>query len=110
MAQPVNLEGQLRSIPAAAALPAHAFNALAKIVYDELEHRVGTALSAGLTDAQLIEFETLIDYEAAHPELHPNGPAAAWLNAHAPHYAHTVRDILNQLLTETAQKLTPAKH
>jgi hypothetical protein len=48
-------------------------------IYEELELRVGTRLSDGLTEAQLEEFEKIIDRDQATVE--------AWLAAHVPQYA-----------------------
>lgn len=47
-------------------------------IYDELELRVGTRLSEGMTDAQLEEFESIIDRK---DEI-----IAAWLTEHVPDY------------------------
>lgn len=105
MPQKTDLSGKLRDIPAAAALPDPDFNTLVDTVYTELEYRVGQALSTGLTDTQLREFENLIDYEAAHPGLGQNGPVAAWLMTNRPHYPATVRTALDQILAETAAAL-----
>lgn len=43
-----------------------------------LEERVGTKLSDGLSDAQLMEFESIIDKQP--------GAVDAWLAAHVPNY------------------------
>ncbi len=47
-------------------------------IYNELELRVGTRLSEGLTDEQLDEFEAIIDHkdEVINP----------WMESHAPDY------------------------
>jgi len=42
-------------------MPADQKKAFLDHIYDELELRVGTKLSDGLTDAQLSEFERIID-------------------------------------------------
>jgi len=47
-------------------------------IYSELELRVGTRLSDGLSDAQLEEFEKIIDRDQEKVQ--------AWLAAHAPNY------------------------
>lgn len=47
-------------------------------IYSELELRVGTRLSDGLSDAQLEEFEQIIDRK--------EDKIQAWLAAHAPNY------------------------
>ena len=48
-------------------------------IYSELELRVGTRLSDGLSDAQLEEFEEIIDRKEDRIQ--------AWLQGHAPGYA-----------------------
>ena len=48
-------------------------------IYSELELRVGTKLSDGLSDAQLEEFEQIIDRNQEK--------IMAWLSQHAPNYA-----------------------
>lgn len=47
-------------------------------IYDELELRVGTKLSDGMTDAQLGEFESIIDRK--------DDVIAPWLEKYAPNY------------------------
>src|ERR1035437_3102950 len=47
-------------------------------IYNELELRVGTKLSEGMTDEQLEEFESIIDRK--------EDVITAWLNQHAPDY------------------------
>lgn len=47
-------------------------------IYDELELRVGTKLSDGMNDAQLEEFEAIID--------HKDDIVTAWLAKYAPNY------------------------
>lgn len=48
-------------------------------VYDQLEYRVGMSLSEGMSDAQLEEFEAIIDKK---PET-----VSAWVSQYAPTYA-----------------------
>lgn len=48
-------------------------------IYSELELRVGTKLSEGLSDDQMAEFESFIDRNAETVE--------AWFSAHLPNYA-----------------------
>jgi hypothetical protein len=48
-------------------------------VYDQLEYRVGISLSEGMSDAQLEEFEAIIDKK---PEA-----VQAWVAQYAPGYA-----------------------
>jgi len=47
-------------------------------IYDELELRVGTRLSEGMSDAQLEEFESIIDRK--------DDVVTAWLAQYAPNY------------------------
>jgi len=46
--------------------------------YDQLEYKVGIRLSEGMTDAQLEEFESIIDRK--------DDVISAWLNQYAPNY------------------------
>ena len=48
-------------------------------IYNQLEFRVGTQLSAGLSDAQLAEFESFVDRNSER--VH------AWVSTYAPAYA-----------------------
>jgi hypothetical protein len=59
-------------------LPEEQKKAFLQHIYDELELRVGTKLSDGMTDAQLEEFESIIDRK--------NDIVTAWLAQHAPDY------------------------
>ena len=47
-------------------------------IYDELELRVGTKLSEGMSDEQLTEFEAIID--------HKDDVVSSWLAKYAPAY------------------------
>ena len=47
-------------------------------VYEQLEHRVGVSLSDGMTDAQLEEFEAIIDRKADVID--------GWIMQHAPQF------------------------
>ncbi|MFT3660688.1 MAG: DUF5663 domain-containing protein [Gordonia sp. (in: high G+C Gram-positive bacteria)] len=61
-----------------AELPADQHREFLQSVYETLEREVGAVLSAGLSDAELWEFEKIIDRD---PEQ-----VATWLAAHAPEY------------------------
>lgn len=61
-------------------LPAEQKQAFLQHIYEELELRVGTKLSDGLSDAQLEEFEAIIDRK--------DDAIVVWLNQHVPNY-HT---------------------
>lgn len=60
------------------ALPEEQKQAFLQHIYEELELRVGTKLSDGMSDAQLDEFEGIIDRK--------EGAVEAWLAANAPNY------------------------
>lgn len=66
---------------------------------EELEVRVGHAVSLGLTDQQLRDFE----------ELDDGGQAAAWLKINVPNFREIVQTVVqgfkNELISERAQIL-----
>lgn len=59
-------------------LPEEERKAFLQHIYNELELRVGTKLSEGLSDTQLEEFEAIIDKK--------EGVISDWLQQHAPNY------------------------
>lgn len=59
-------------------LPEEQRQAFLQHIYEELELRVGTQLSDGMSDDQLEEFEAIIDKDES--------VIANWLAAHAPDY------------------------
>lgn len=61
-------------------------------IYDELELRVGTKLSEGMSDAQLEEFEAIIDRK--------DDIIAAWLSKYAPDYHNDASFIQLQKSTQ----------
>lgn len=61
-------------------MPAEQKDAFLRHIYDELELRVGTRLSEGLTEEQLSEFEKIIDRE--------QGVIQEWVRKHAPDYVN----------------------
>lgn len=60
-------------------------------IYDELELRVGTKLSSGMTDEQLREFEAIIDRK--------DDVIQTWLSSNVPDYTNDV--IFQQLQSST---------
>ena len=60
-------------------MPADQKQAFLQHIYSELELRVGTKLSEGLSDEQMAEFEAFIDRSAEEVD--------AWFTAHLPNYA-----------------------
>lgn len=61
-------------------LPEEQKQAFLQHIYEELELRVGTRLSDGLSDTQLAEFEKIIDRDQATIE--------GWIAAHVPDYTN----------------------
>lgn len=59
-------------------LPEEQKKAFLQHIYDELELRVGTKLSDGMSDSQLEEFESIIDRK--------DEVVTAWLAQHVPEY------------------------
>jgi hypothetical protein len=59
-------------------LPVEEKKAFLQHIYDELELRVGTKLSEGMTDEQLEQFEAIID--------HKDDIVIAWLGRFVPEY------------------------
>ena len=76
-------------------LPAEEANVVLSHVYETLELRVGIALARRMTNAQLNEFERLID--AADEE-----GALKWLEAEFPDYRDVVGDQLEIVTAELA--------
>lgn len=62
-------------------------------LYEELELRVGTRLSEGMSDDQLGEFEKLID-------SNDEAGALKWLEANRPDYKQVVAEELEKLRKE----------
>lgn len=61
-------------------MPAEQKDAFLKHIYDELELRVGTKLSEGLSEEQLSEFEKIIDRDQATIQ--------EWIRQHSPDYVN----------------------
>jgi hypothetical protein len=59
-------------------LPENEKQAFKDHIYNELEYRVGTKLSEGLSDAQLAEFESFVDRD--------DEKVRAWIASHNPDY------------------------
>lgn len=77
-------------------LPAAQRSSLLQHIYEELELRVGTALSEGLSDFQLEEFEAIIDRD--------HGRIVSWLDEHAPNFLDDpVYRRMTEALADTAQ-------
>lgn len=75
------------------AMPEDQKAAFLQHIYEELELRVGTRLSDGMSDQQLEEFEKLID-------ANDEPGALKWLEAHRPDYKDVVAEELEKLKQE----------
>ncbi len=73
------LDDQFLSDIGLADLPEEQKKPFLQHVYDQLEYRVGVRLSEGMSDAQLEEFEAIIDRK--------EDVVNSWIQAHAPGYA-----------------------
>ncbi|SRR6266550_511042 len=79
-------------------MPAEEKKAFLAHLYEELELRVGTELSKGLSDEQLEAFEKLIDSGKQEEALN-------WLEKNCPNYKEVVKEQLEKLKQEvTANK------
>lgn len=76
-----------------AALPADEKQALVAQIIETLEMRVGTKLAAGLSDAQLQEFEGFMN-------ANDQDGALKWLETNAPNYKDVVKAELEALKGE----------
>jgi len=80
------------------AMPEDQRQAFLQHLYEELELRVGTRLSEGMSDDQLAQFEKLID-------ANDDRGGIAWLEANRPNYRDVVAEELEKLKKEvTANK------
>lgn len=77
-------------------LPADQKQAFLDHIYSQLELRVGTRLSDGLSDAQLAEFEAFVERD--------DEKVNAWLQANAPDYENDT--VYQQLKTGTQKDAT----
>lgn len=80
------------------AMPDDQRQAFLQHLYEELELRVGTRLSEGMSDDQLAQFEKLID-------ANDDRGALAWLEANRPNY----RDVVAEELEKLRQEITANK-
>jgi hypothetical protein len=76
-------------------LPDDQKQAFLQHLYEELELRVGTRLSEGMSDDQLAAFEKLIDNNDEQGAL-------KWLETNRPNYKDVVAEELEKLKTEVA--------
>lgn len=81
-----------------AEMPADDRPAFLQVIYEELELRVGTALSDDLSDAQLEEFEAIIDQA---PDR-----VSTWIDTHAPDFESD--PVYQRMRTVIADRETPS--
>ncbi len=74
------LDDQFLNDVGLAALPEEQKKPFLQHTYDQLEYKVGIRLSEGMSDAQLEEFESIIDRKEE--------VVTTWLGTHAPDYAN----------------------
>jgi hypothetical protein len=72
------LDDQFLADVGLAGLPEEQKKPFLQHTYDQLEYKVGIRLSEGMSDAQLEEFESIIDRK--------EDVIASWLSQHAPNY------------------------
>ncbi len=65
-------------------------------IYETLEMRVGMRLASNMSDAQLAEFEQLMNNQ-------DDAGALKWLETNFPNYKDVVKDELNKLTEEIKQ-------
>ena len=76
-------------------MPAEQKDAFLEHLYEELELRVGTRLSEGMSDEQLAAFEKLID-------ANDESGALSWLETNRPDYKQVVAEELEKLKQEVS--------
>jgi hypothetical protein len=76
-------------------MPTEQKDAFLEHLYEELELRVGTRLSEGMSDEQLAAFEKLID-------SNDESGALSWLETNRPDYKQVVAEELEKLKQEVS--------
>lgn len=79
--------------------------ALTAQVYSEMELRVGKRLSAPLADAEIEEFENILN-DPAKGEV----DSAIWVAKHCPNYPQIVMETMAEVVEEAAQAVTAVLH
>lgn len=89
----IKLDNQFLEDVGLGALPDSEKKDMLRHIYEQLELRVGTRLASGMTDAQLDEFEALINNQ-------DEAGALKWLETNFPNYKDVVAEELEKLKTE----------
>jgi hypothetical protein len=93
----MRLDDQFLAEAGLADLPAEAKHSLLAAVYAELVTRVGTSLTARLTDTQLDEFQSLT-------QAHDRDAALAWLERTVPDHHEVTQRTLGMMRAELAAR------
>lgn len=89
----IKLDNQFLQDVGLGTLPDEEKKEMLRHIYEQLELRVGTHLASGMTDAQLDEFEALINNQ-------DEAGALKWLESNFPKYKEVVADELEKLKVE----------
>ena len=89
----IKLDNQFLEDVGLGSLPEAEKKEMLRHIYEQLELRVGTRLASGMTDAQLDEFEALINNQ-------DEAGALKWLETNFPNYKDVVADELEKLKAE----------
>lgn len=89
----IKLDNQFLIDVGLGSLPENDKKEMLRHIYEQLELRVGTKLASGMTDAQLDEFEALINNQ-------DEAGALKWLETNFPNYKQVVADELQKLKEE----------
>ncbi len=94
----ITLDNEFLATVGLAEMPADDRPAFLQMIYEELEFRVGVTLSDGLSDAQLEEFEAIMDRV---PDR-----VLAWIDTHAPDFESD--PIYRRMQNLMADRATPS--
>ncbi|MEK9196232.1 MAG: DUF5663 domain-containing protein [Patescibacteria group bacterium] len=89
----IKLDNQFLQDVGLGSLPENEKKEMLRHIYEQLELRVGTRLASGMTDAQLDEFEALINSQ-------DEAGALKWLETNFPNYKDVVANELEKLKLE----------
>ncbi|MCL1839901.1 DUF5663 domain-containing protein [Candidatus Saccharibacteria bacterium] len=78
-------------------MPEAEMKAFLEHLQEEMEVRVGERMSEGMTEAQIEEFEKIIDGEGEDGDM---SDSAAWLEKNCPQYKSIVQDVMAELKEE----------
>ena len=105
---PLGLVRALRTLPAVAALPAEAFDALHQDCLEKLTRRLAIRLTSDLNAGQLEEYSAAATYQHTHPGTGEH--TRAWIGANLPNDRAAVQEEVNVIVQETSRTLTTPNH